>query len=113
MVAIRQPVRIERLRPGPASDQALPRSLEAALAFLIGLGCLAARLVNLDRYTGSYPEGIRAEQLMLMASGFRPFRDIFSDQGPWLLQTLYPGYVLFGGSLIGVRIGVVLASLVG
>jgi len=24
-----------------------------------------------------------------MAHGFRPLRDIFSDQGPWLLQVLY------------------------
>src|SRR5918911_1520210 len=113
MVAIRQPIRIERPRSGQASDQALPGALEAALAILIGLGCLAARLVNLDRYSGSYPEGIRAEQLLLMAAGFRPFRDIFSDQGPWLLQALYPGYLLLGGRLEGVRIGVVLASLVG
>src|SRR5436190_10021577 len=113
MVAVGQRISIERPRSGQTSHQDLAGAFEAALAILIGLGCLAARLVNLDRYTGSYPEGIRAEQLLLMASGFRPFRDIFSDQGPWLLQALYPGYVLLGGSLIGVRVVVVLASLVG
>src|SRR5439155_18589354 len=47
------------------------------------------------------------------AAGFQPFRDIFSDQGPWLLQALYPGYRLLGGSLLGVRADVVLGSLVG
>src|ERR671928_85612 len=103
MVAVRQRIRIEGRQPGQASEQALPRPLEAAVAILIGLGCLAARLVNLDRYTGSYPEGVRAEQLLLMALGFRPFRDIFSDQGPWLLDALYPGVAVFGPTLVGVR----------
>lgn len=79
---------------------------------LLVLVALASRLVNLDRYTGSYPEGVRAEQLLLMSQGFRPFRDIFSDQGPWLLDVLYPGFVLFGPSLVGVRAVVVFASLV-
>jgi hypothetical protein len=83
------------------------------LAALLGGLALAGRLYNLDRYSGSYPEGIRAEQLMLMAAGFRPFQDIFSDQGPWLLQALYPGFWLFGGTLVGVRAVVVAASLVG
>lgn len=97
----------------PTGRAALPARFELPLAVLLGAGCLAARLVNIDRYTGSYPEGIRAEQLLLMAAGFRPFSDIFSDQGPWLLQALFPGYALLGGSLAGVRAVVVLASLVG
>src|ERR687888_2206644 len=113
MVAVRHPTSVDPPTPGRASHRASPRSVEVALAIPVGLACLVARLVNLDRYSGSYPEGIRAEQLLLMAAGFRPFRDIFSDQGPWLLQALYPGYVLLDGSLIGVRIVVVLASLVG
>lgn len=111
LVAERPAARVPAdLRPGRA---ALPRRVELGLAIALAAGCIAARLVNLGRYTGSYPEGIRAEQLLLMAAGFRPFGDIFSDQGPWLLQALYPGYVLFGGSLVGVRAVVVLASLVG
>ena len=97
----------------PARRAVLAHRLELTAALVVGLGCLAARLVNIDRYSGSYPEGIRAEQLLLMAAGFRPFHDIFSDQGPWLLQTLYPGYALLGGTLAGVRSGVVVASLIG
>jgi dolichyl-phosphate-mannose-protein mannosyltransferase len=89
------------------------RLLEGGLTLIVLTGALLSRLVDLDRYTGSYPEGIRAEQLLLMAHGFRPFRDIFSDQGPWLLQTLYPGYAALGDSLVGVRITVVFGSLVG
>lgn len=73
---------------------------------------LTTRLVQLDQYTGSYPEGVRAAQLYLMSLGFRPFRDIFSDQGPWLLDVLYPGYALLGPSLLGVRAVVVLSSLI-
>jgi hypothetical protein len=83
------------------------------LAGLLGGLAVASRLFNLDRYSGSYPEGIRAEQLMLMAAGYRPFQDVFSDQGPWLLQLLYPGFVLLDGSLVGLRSSVVLASLLG
>jgi hypothetical protein len=90
-----------------------PGRLEMGCLAFVGLGCLATRVINIDRYTGSYPEGIRAEQLLLMAAGYRPFQDIFSDQGPWLLQALYPGYVIFGGSLVGVRAMVVVASLTG
>jgi hypothetical protein len=88
-------------------------ALEAALASLILSVAVLTRWQGLDLYTGSYPEGIRAEQLLLMAHGFRPLRDIFSDQGPWLLQVLYPGYILLGGTLVAVRITVVVASIVG
>jgi uncharacterized membrane protein YbaN (DUF454 family) len=92
---------------------ALSHTYEIALAALLGLLCLVARALYIDRYTGSYPEGVRAEQLLLMAAGFRPFEDIFSDQGPWLLQVFYPGYLLFGGSLVGVRAASIVGSLVG
>src|SRR5438876_4525372 len=113
MAGISLSVPLERARVTPVKRMTLPWRLEAALAGLLGAGCVVARLVNLGLYTGSYPEGIRAEQLLLMAAGFQPFRDIFSDQGPWLLQGLYPGYRLLGGSLIGVRADVVVGSLVG
>jgi Dolichyl-phosphate-mannose-protein mannosyltransferase len=92
---------------------ALPQVCEAALAALLGLLCVGGRLIHIDRYTGSYAEGVRAEQLLLMAAGFRPFEDIFSDQGPWLLHAFYPGYVLLGGSLVGVRAASIVGSLIG
>ena len=47
---------------------------------------LAMRLVNLNATIGKFDEGIRGEQLLLMAAGFRPFRDIFASQGPLSLD---------------------------
>ena len=95
--------------------RALPgwRRIELALLLILAVAALGTRLVGLERYSGSYPEGVRAEQLLLMGLGFRPFKDIFSDQGPWLLDVLYPGFALFGPNLIGVRAVVVAMSLVG
>jgi len=64
---------------------------------ILGLMALALwlRVPNLDAYTGSFDEGIRAEQLLLMSAGYRPFRDIFASQGPLLLDLLYPFYLAF------------------
>ncbi|MCC7372236.1 MAG: DUF2079 domain-containing protein [Chloroflexi bacterium] len=79
-----------------------------------GLAWLALRLrtANLDAYTGSFDEGIRVQQLLLMSAGYRPFRDIFASQGPLLLDLLYPFYLLFGQTLTAARAGVVVCSVV-
>src|SRR5581483_1553117 len=66
------------------------------------------RLPNLGLYTISFPEGIRAAQLQLMAAGYRPCVEIFCNQGPLLFYALYPTYALFGGTLEAVRSGVVI-----
>jgi 4-amino-4-deoxy-L-arabinose transferase-like glycosyltransferase len=86
----------------------------AEVAAIVGLLALAVwlRVPNLDAYTGSFDEGIRAEQLLLMAAGYRPFRDIFASQGPLLLDLLYPFYLAFGQTLTAARAGVVSCSLV-
>jgi 4-amino-4-deoxy-L-arabinose transferase-like glycosyltransferase len=84
-------------------------ALCGVLVLLAGL----ARLPNLDLYTTSFPEGIRAAQLQLMAAGYRPCVEIFCNQGPLLFYAIYPTYALFGGTLEAVRSGVVLFSLVG
>lgn len=98
--------RVARLRSaGPQLDVAVV----AAVVVLAGL----ARLPNLDRYTISFPEGIRAEQLLLMAAGYRPCVDIFCNQGPLLFYALFPTFALFGQTLEALRAGVVLFSLVG
>jgi hypothetical protein len=85
---------------------------------LIVIGVIVAvaglvRLPNLDLYTISFPEGIRAAQLQLMAAGYRPCVEIFCNQGPLLFYALYPTFVLFGGTLEAVRSGVVIFSLAG
>jgi hypothetical protein len=91
----------------------LARPIGAATLGLILVVALGLRLWNLDAYTGSFDEGIRSGQLLLMAAGYRPFRDIFASQGPLLLDLLYPPFVWFGQTLAAVRSGVVIFSMVG
>ena len=71
------------------------------------------RWFRLDAYTGSFDEGIRSQQLLLMSAGYRPFRDVFSSQGPLLLDLLYPFYLLFGQTLEAARAGVAIFSMIG
>jgi hypothetical protein len=91
--------------------------VEAALLLAILAVSLALRLMDLEGPRSSFPdlfdEGIRSEQLLLMANGFRPFRDIYTAQGLLLLDFLYPFYALFGGSLGAIRLGVGLLSMLG
>ncbi len=90
-----------------------PLRVVEAVLLLVTLGvALRFRVTNLDAYTGSFDEGIRSQQLLLMAAGYRPFRDIFASQGPLLLDLLYPFYLLFGQSLAAARSGVVACSIV-
>ncbi len=82
-------------------------ALVAAFALAVWL-----RLENIGIYTGSFDEGIRSEQMLLMAAGFRPFREIFASQGPLLLDLLFPFYLAFGQTLEAIRLGVVVTSVV-
>ncbi|MGE3270983.1 MAG: ArnT family glycosyltransferase, partial [Chloroflexota bacterium] len=86
---------------------------DLALCGLLVLAAGLARLPNLDLYTISFPEGIRAAQLQLMAAGYRPCVEIFCNQGPLLFYAIYPSYALLGGTLEAVRSGIVIFSLVG
>ncbi len=83
-------------------------TLSLLLAFAAWL-----RWLRLDAYTGSFDEGIRSQQLLLMSAGYRPFRDIFSSQGPLLLDLLYPFYALFGQTLEAARARVAVFSIIG
>jgi hypothetical protein len=87
--------------------------LDIAICGLLVLAAGLSRLPNLGLYTISFPEGIRAAQLQLMAAGYRPCVEIFCNQGPLLFYALYPSYAWLGGSLEAVRSGVVIFSLVG
>src|SRR5438034_1430760 len=73
----------------------------------VGLLVLAAvpRLLNVGVYTGSFDEGVRAEQLLLMAAGYRPFRDIFASQGVRLLALPFAWVAPGGGSRVALRVG--------
>ena len=72
-----------------------------------------SRLLNLEAFAGKFDEGIRGAQLMLMVAGYRPFRDIFSSQGPLSLDIFYPTYALFGQTLGAARMAPALFGIVG
>ena len=67
------------LRRRPRLSLGVPwLALEAAsLVGALGLA-LWLRVSYLDAYTGSFDEGIRSQQLLLMAAGYRPCQDIFA-----------------------------------
>jgi hypothetical protein len=93
-------------------------SRAGALAARLGLIALLlvaipTRLLNLDLFAGKFDEGIRGTQLMLMAAGYRPFREIFASQGPLSLDVFYPTYALFGQTLASARLAPALFSVVG
>src|SRR5215212_6920507 len=73
--------------------------LDIVICSLLVLASGLARLPNLGLYTISFPEGIRAAQLQLMAAGYRPCVEIFCNQGPLLFYAIYPSYALLGGRL--------------
>jgi hypothetical protein len=106
------PERPERHLPVGPSTSSMRMLAEAGGLALILLFALRMRLWDLDAYTGSFDEGIRSQQLLLMSAGYRPFREIFASQGPLLLDLLYPFYALFGETLAAARVGVVVCSMV-
>src|SRR5438874_5233902 len=98
--------------------RAVSSSRVGVLAGPVGLVVLLVlavptRILNLDAFAGKFDEGIRGAQLMLMAAGYRPFRDIFASQGPLSLDVFYPTYMLFGQTLGAARLAPALFSLVG
>ena len=72
---------------------------------------LPMRLANIGSYSGKGDEGIRAEQLLLMAAGYRPVKEVFASQGPLSLDVFYPFYLLLGETLAGARLAVVVWSV--
>ena len=84
----------------------------SALVLFVAVA-VTSRLANLGAFAGKFDEGIRGAQLMLMAAGYRPFRDIFASQGPLSLDVFYPTFVLFGQTLEAARMAPALLSIVG
>jgi hypothetical protein len=89
----------------------LPRWLDWLAPLLIVAVTLPMRLANIGSYSGKGDEGIRAEQLLLMAAGFRPVKDVFASQGPLSLDIFYPFYLALGQTLAGARLAVVVYSV--
>ncbi len=87
----------------------------AEAVILGGILILAAamRLVRLSGTSGDLDEGIRGIQLLLMSAGYRPMQEIYSSQGPLLLDLLYPFYHFFGETLGAARLAIGVYSLFG
>lgn len=80
---------------------------------VILLGAAFMRMFRLGGTGGDLDEGIRGIQLLLMSAGYRPMQDIYSSQGPLLLDVLYPLYRLFGETFAAARLAVGFYSLFG
>lgn len=89
----------------------LARWADLLAPMLVVAVALPMRLANIGSYSGKADEGTRAEQLLLMAHGFRPVRDVFASQGPLSLDVFYPFFVLLGETLAGARLAVVVYSI--
>jgi hypothetical protein len=86
---------------------------EAVVLGVILIVAAFMRLVRLSGTSGDLDEGIRGIQLLLMSAGYRPMQEIYSSQGPLLLDMLYPFYRLFGETLGAARLAVGVYSLLG
>ena len=89
----------------------LARWLDVLAPLAIVAVALPMRLANIGSYSGKGDEGIRAEQLLLMAAGFRPVKEVFASQGPLSLDIFLPFYLLLGETLAGARLAVVVCSI--
>ena len=91
--------------------------VELSLVTLLLAVSLAVRLHDLEGPRSSAPdlfdEGLETQQLLLMANGFQPYRDIYNSLGTLKLHLLYPFFALFGGTLGAARLGVGLLSMLG
>ena len=60
-----------------------------------------------------YDEGVYWQSLLAMHTGQSLYQQIFYSQPPFFLLSLYPSFVLFGGTLWSARFGIALVSLFG
>jgi hypothetical protein len=86
---------------------------EAVILGIILAVAAFMRLVRTSGTSGDLDEGIRGIQLMLMSAGYRPMQEIYSSQGPLLLNMLYPFFKLFGETLGAARLATGVYSLFG
>jgi hypothetical protein len=96
---------------GIAHGWSIARWADVLVPLAIVAVALPMRLANIGSYSGKGDEGIRAEQLLLMAAGFRPVKEVFASQGPLSLDVFYPFYLALGQTLAGARLATVVASI--
>lgn len=61
----------------------------------------------------SYDEGVYWQSLRAMLEGQGLYHSIFYSQPPVFLLSTFPGFALFGGTLLGARLSIALISLAG
>jgi 4-amino-4-deoxy-L-arabinose transferase-like glycosyltransferase len=80
--------------------------------FIIAIGMRLYGLgLRFDR--DGYDEGVYWQSLLAMHSGHALYQQIFYSQPPFFLLTLFPGFMLFGGTLWSARFTIALISLFG
>jgi 4-amino-4-deoxy-L-arabinose transferase-like glycosyltransferase len=69
--------------------------------------------ISLPRYSTEYDEGVYWQSLRAMAQGHPLYSSVFGSQPPGFLLGVYPGYLLFGQSIVAGRITIALYALAG
>jgi 4-amino-4-deoxy-L-arabinose transferase-like glycosyltransferase len=69
--------------------------------------------ISLPRFSTEYDEGVYWQSLRAMAEGHPLYSSVFGSQPPGFLLGVYPGYLLFGQSIVAGRITIALYALVG
>jgi 4-amino-4-deoxy-L-arabinose transferase-like glycosyltransferase len=68
---------------------------------------------TLTRISTEYDEGVYWQSLRAMAEGHPLYSSVFGSQPPGFLLGAYPGYLLFGQSIVAARVVIALYALVG
>jgi 4-amino-4-deoxy-L-arabinose transferase-like glycosyltransferase len=68
---------------------------------------------TLARFSTEYDEGVYWQSLRAMAHGHSLYSAVFGSQPPGFLLSVYPGYLLFGQSIVAGRVTIALYALVG
>jgi 4-amino-4-deoxy-L-arabinose transferase-like glycosyltransferase len=74
---------------------------------------MIAMTLALARFSTEYDEGVYWQSLRAMAHGHALYSGVFGSQPPGFLLGVYPGYLLFGQSIVAGRITIALYALVG
>ena len=74
---------------------------------------MIAMAISLTRFSTEYDEGVYWQSLRAMAQGRPLYSAVFGSQPPGFLLGVYPGYRLFGQSIVAGRVTIALYALVG
>lgn len=86
-----------------------------AVLVLLVVGAVVMRLylLNAPFDRDGYDEGVYWQSLLAMRGGQSLYQPIFYSQPPFFLLSLFPGFLLFGGTLWAARFSIAVLSLLG